>query len=119
MIDVALEPVQPHFARLVVAESRLPRWAPALTAVVSLAAAGLAGLGLGWGPFAVVAGAAALHAVGVPAWSAVVENGRAAVDRLATSLVWVALAVALVPLVSLIRQVVVLGARQIDGEFLT
>ncbi len=119
MIDVALEPVQPHFARLVVAEGRLPRWAPALTAVVSLAAAGLAGLGLGWSPVAVVAGAAALHAVGVPAWSAVVENGRAAVDRLATSLVWVALAVALVPLVSLIRQVVALGAHQIDGEFLT
>ena len=46
-------------------------------------------------------------------------NRRAVVDRIATFLVWGALAIALVPLVSLLQQVVSHGAGQIDGEFLT
>jgi phosphate transport system permease protein len=119
MTDVLFEAMQPQFTRLVVRKARLPRWAPALTAVVALAGASLAGLGLGWSPIAIVVCAAAVHVVVLPAWSRVVENRRAAVDRLATSLVWVALGVALVPLVSLLQQVVALGAREIDGEFLT
>jgi phosphate transport system permease protein len=119
MTDVLFEAMQPQFTRLVVRKARLPRWAPALTAVVALAGASLAGLGLGWSPIAIVVCAVAVHVVVLPAWSRVVENRRAAVDRLATSLVWVALGVALVPLVSLLQQVVALGAREIDGEFLT
>ncbi len=119
MTDVLLEPTQPQFARLVVRKARLPRWAPALTAVVALAAAALTGLSLGWSPVAIVVCAAAVHVVALPAWSRVVENGRAAVDRLATSLVWVSLAVALLPLVSLLQQVVARGAREVDGQFLT
>ncbi|HEX7739930.1 MAG TPA: phosphate ABC transporter, permease protein PstA, partial [Marmoricola sp.] len=46
-------------------------------------------------------------------------NRRAVVDRIATFLVWGALAIALVPLISLLQQVVSHGAGQIDGEFLT
>ena len=46
-----------------------------------------------------------LYVVALPSWSRVVENCRAAKDRLVTTLVWSAFAVALVPLVSLIWKV--------------
>jgi phosphate transport system permease protein len=98
---------------------RLPRWAPALVAAVSAAAAVLLGLTLGWGLVPIVLVAVLLHVVALPVWSRLVENARAATDRLVTSLVWVAVAVALVPLVSLLWKVVQAGAPQIDGRFLT
>jgi phosphate transport system permease protein len=98
---------------------RLPGWAPLLVAAVSAAGAALPALTLGWGPLAWALVAAAGYAVGLPAWSRVVENARAAKDRLVTNLVWSAFAVALVPLVSLVWQVVANGLAVIDTEFLT
>ena len=50
--------------------------------------------------------AAVLFLVVLPLWSLAVENRRAAVDRLMTSLVWTAFGVALLPLVWLIWTVV-------------
>jgi phosphate transport system permease protein len=119
MTDALLETVRAPFGRLVVRKARLPGWAPALTAGAGLLAASVAGLRLDWSPVVIVVCAAAVHLVALPLWSRVVENSRSAVDRLATSVVWVALAVALAPLVSLLQQVVARGAAEIDGEFLT
>ncbi|SDT00888.1 phosphate ABC transporter membrane protein 2, PhoT family [Nocardioides scoriae] len=98
---------------------RLPRWAPLLVAAGALALGALLGLALGWGPVPMVLVAGVAYVVLLPLWSLVVENRRAAVDRLMTSLVWSAFAIALVPLVSLIYTVIVKGAPQVSGTFLT
>ena len=58
--------------------------------------------------------AALLYLVGLPLWSRAVENRRAAIDRLVTSLVWVALVIAFIPLVSLLSTVVRNGASELD-----
>jgi len=98
---------------------RLPRTAPVIAMAVAVAAAALLGLSLGWGiaPIAVVG--AIFYLVGITTWSRVVENARAATDRLVTSLVWTALVVALIPLVSLLYNVVSEGSRSINSKFLT
>ena len=98
---------------------RLPAYAPWLVLVISFAASGLAALILGWGivPFVIVGGLLAV--VGLPAWSAAVENRRAAADRLVTSVIWAAFAVTLVPLVWLLWTVISKGAPAIDGAFLS
>jgi phosphate transport system permease protein len=98
---------------------RLPRWAPLLVAVVSVALAGLLGVTLGWGPVAIVVVAAIVYVIALPAWSRAVESARAATDRLMTTLVWAALAIALVPLVSLLWKVIGKGAPQVNSRFLT
>jgi phosphate transport system permease protein len=98
---------------------RLPRWAPILAGVLSLTAAVLVALLLGWGPVATAIVAGVLFLMVLPGWSRTVEGARAAKDRLVTALVWVALGIALVPLVSMLWKVVALGAPQINGRFLT
>ncbi len=98
---------------------RLPRWAPVLVGVGALALGLILGLALGWGPAGILVVAALAHVVLLPVWSLVVENRRAAVDRLMTSLVWLAFVIALVPLASLIWTVVAKGASQINATFLT
>ena len=98
---------------------RLPRWAPLLVAAVAAAGSGLLALTLGWGLVGWAVVAALGYVVLLPAWSRVVENGRAAKDRLVTTVVWSAFALALVPLVSLLWQVVVNGLAVIDTDFLT
>jgi phosphate transport system permease protein len=100
-------------------KARLPRWAGLLVALVAAAASGLLALTLGWGLVAWAVVAVVIYAVLLPTWSRLVENKRAAKDRLVTTLVWVALAIALIPLVSLVWQVVKLGAPVINGEFMT
>lgn len=97
----------------------LPRWAPALVAVLAAAASGVLALIGDWGPVAWALLAIVLYVVALPVWSRVVESSRAAVNRLVTSLVWVALGIALVPLVSLVWQVVRRGVSVVDTQFLT
>jgi len=102
------------------ARRRMPRWSPALIALVS------AGLGIGVGN---VAGwqsqtqwgliAALLFVVITYAVTSLVEDTRQAKDRLATSVVWVCFAVAVVPLVSLAWTTVNRGAKLVDGYFLS
>ena len=104
---------------LPLAQPRLPRWAPVLVAVLAVAAAGLPAMLLGWSPVGWLLLALALFLVGLPLWALGVENRRSAVDRLMTSLIWTAFALAVVPLVWLIWTVVKLGAPRINGEFLT
>ena len=102
------------------ARRRMPRWSPALIALVS------AGLGIGVGN---VAGwqsrtqwgliAALLFVIITYAVTSLVEDTRQAKDRLATSVVWVCFAVAVVPLVSLAWTTVSRGAELVDGYFLS
>jgi phosphate transport system permease protein len=99
--------------------ARLPRWAPWLVASVAAAGSALVTLTLdwnvvGWGVLAVL-----LHAVALPLWSRAVESTRAATDKLVTTLVWSAFAIALVPLVSLVLKVLVEGLPVVSGQFLT
>ena len=109
-----------HAARAVeLRRPRLPRWAPALVLAVALAAAAVAALALGWGLVAFGTVAGLLYLVALPGWAAVVEHRRSAVDRLMTALVWGALVLAFVPLVSLLWQVVSEGLPVLDARFLT
>ncbi|HEY4268023.1 MAG TPA: phosphate ABC transporter permease PstA, partial [Galbitalea sp.] len=48
-----------------------------------------------------------------------VENARAAKDRLVTSLIWTAVGIAFVPLVSLLYEAISKGGSQINGRFLS
>jgi phosphate transport system permease protein len=104
---------------MVLSQARLPRWAPALVAVVSLALAGLPALLSGWGPVRWVFAAVAVFLVAMPLWSRLVEGRRAAVDRLVTGLIHTAFGLAVTPLVWLLYVVVRNGAPAINGEFLS
>ena len=115
-----LTPTQrPDRATLPLSHPMLPRWAPLLVAVVAAAAAGLLALILGWGMVGGVLVGVLLFLVALPLWSLKVEKARAAKDRFVTALVWVAFAIALLPLGSLVVKVVAEGAPVIDMEFLT
>jgi phosphate transport system permease protein len=117
MTDLATPPqTHPH---LPLRHPRLPSYAPLLAAGIAVAASALLGMTLGWGLAGIAAFAIVLHLVGLTLWSRAVENARAATDRLVTSLVWVSLLIALIPLVSLVSKVVTKGASAIDGRFLT
>jgi phosphate transport system permease protein len=97
----------------------LPRYAPALVLVIAFAASGLLALLLGWGVVAFAIVGALIAVVALPIWSAVVENRRAATDRLVTSVIWAAFAAALVPLVWLIWVVLTKGVPAMSAAFLT
>ncbi|MFI9275005.1 phosphate ABC transporter permease PstA [Kitasatospora sp. NPDC052896] len=100
--------------------ARLPRWAPAGVAVLSIALGCALGAGFGltshlqWGLIS-----ALLYVVIGYGLSAKVEGGRQARDRLATSLVWVAFILAVVPLASLVIYTIQQGAGVVNGNFLT
>lgn len=98
---------------------RLPRLAPVLTATLAIAAALIIGLSLHFNIAGIVVIAALLHLIALPIWSLAVENRRSAVDRLMTGLVWSALAIALIPLASLLWMVVKNGAGQLSSTFFT
>jgi phosphate transport system permease protein len=96
---------------------RLPQWAPLLVMAVTAALGVLAWM-TGINPALSVLVAVIGYLVVMPVWSAAVESRRAAIDRLATGLVWSAFLVALVPLVWLIVTVVKNGASTINMDFL-
>jgi phosphate transport system permease protein len=99
------------------ARGRLPRWAPwavfagalAVVAVLDV----LSGLNIAlYALYTVVLGMIALYAL-----SRAVEGRRKATDRLVTSLVVSAFGLAMVPLVSLVFEVVSRGVERLDAEF--
>ncbi|MET8697256.1 phosphate ABC transporter permease PstA [Kitasatospora sp. NPDC058032] len=100
--------------------NRLPKWAPGAVAAGSI----VLGCGIGlvgdlksklqWGLIAAI-----LFVVISYVLSAQVEGRRQAKDRLATSLVWVAFILAVVPLLSLTVYTIQQGASVVDGNFLT
>ncbi|OEU86618.1 phosphate ABC transporter permease [Streptomyces abyssalis] len=102
------------------ARRRLPRWSPIAVALVS---AGL-GIGIGnaagwqsriqWGLIGALLFVAITYGV-----TALVEDRRQARDKVATSVIWVCFAVAVVPLVSLAWTTISRGAKLLDGYFLS
>lgn len=98
----------------------LPRWAPAGIAVLSIALA--SGIGIvfdlhskvQWGLIAAILFVAITYTA-----SAVIENGRQAKDRVATSVVWVCFVLAVIPLLSLMWTTISRGAKLLDGSFLS
>jgi phosphate transport system permease protein len=109
----------PSGQRRVGATGRLPRWAPpacfavALAAVAGLDAVTSLNVAL-YAVYTVVLGTALLFIA-----SRLVEGPRTAKDRLVTSVVYSAFGLAMVPLVSLVYEVVRRGAERFDGQFFT
>jgi phosphate transport system permease protein len=97
----------------------LPKWAPVLVGVLSVAVGTLLALLLGWGIVAAALLAGLAFLVALPTWSFVVENRRAATDRAMTTLVCAAFVAAVVPLVWLVYLVVTKGVAAISVSFLT
>lgn len=101
-------------------QARLPRWSAPLFALAAAAVGCGIGLVAGlesriqWGLIA-----ALLFLLGTYAIAAGVEGARQAKDRLATSLVWVAFLLAVVPLASLVWETVARGVKVLDGYFLS
>ncbi|MCJ1680716.1 phosphate ABC transporter permease PstA [Streptomyces sp. APSN-46.1] len=102
------------------AHARLPRWAPAAIAVGSVAVATGLGLAAGWhskiqwGMIAALLFVTANYAI-----TSKVEGRRQAKDRVATSVVWVCFALAIVPLASLAWITISKGVKVLDPYFLT
>ncbi|GGS08446.1 phosphate transport system permease protein PstA [Streptomyces humidus] len=98
----------------------LPKWFPWALAAGSLALAAVIGVAGGldskvqWGLIAGI-----LFVLGTYGIAAKVEGSRQAKDRIATSLVWVAFLLAVVPLVSLLWTTVARGVKVLDVYFLT
>ncbi len=104
---------------LALTQPRLPRWAGWLVAALAAAASALVSLTLDWNIAGGAVLAVAIFAVALPVWSRLVENARAAKDRLVTTLVWAAFAIAMVPLFSLMYTVLKNGLGVINAQFLT
>ncbi|MBC2904031.1 phosphate ABC transporter permease PstA [Streptomyces cupreus] len=100
--------------------ARLPKWSPWAIAVGSVAvsiglcvATGIESK-IQWGLIA-----ALLFVFGTYFIAAGVEGKRQAKDRIATSMVWVAFIIAVVPLASLVWETVKRGSKVLDGYFLS
>jgi len=117
--DTPTERRPDRVTHLPLSRPRLPRWAPWLVAGIAAAASSLAAISLGWGWVGWAVLAVLLYAAALPVWSLLVENRRAATDRVVSTFVWVAFALALVPLVSLVSTVVIHGIGVINSQFLT
>ncbi|WNV75089.1 phosphate ABC transporter permease PstA [Geodermatophilus sp. DSM 44513] len=99
------------------AERRLPNWAPwACFAAAAVLAVGVELLG-DFNIALTVVYAVVLGTVAVYVVSRLAEGRRRATDRLVTALVTSAFAIAMVPLVALVWEVVGRGVRRLDGEF--
>jgi phosphate transport system permease protein len=99
---------------------RLPRWTPyaigagsAILAYLLFKAAGL--LGGGW--VLTIVGALLIFLIGTAVTSGAVEGGRAARNRLATTLVYSAFVLALLPLISVVLTLFDKGRTRLDGDF--
>ncbi|WP_299058231.1 phosphate ABC transporter permease PstA [uncultured Nocardioides sp.] len=98
---------------------RLPAAAPYVVGVAALAVGVGVGLILGGGVIAMGVLAAVTFIVGLTVWAWALEGRRGGVDRLATSVVWSAFLVALVPLLSLVWTVLSNGLPALSPEFFT
>ncbi|MFJ8827411.1 phosphate ABC transporter permease PstA [Streptomyces sp. NPDC102467] len=100
--------------------ARLPKWSPWAIALGSVAAGCAIGLIGGltshiqWGLLA-----ALLFVLGTYGLAAKVEGRRQAKDRVATSIVWVAFILAVIPLASLVYETVKRGITVLDPYFLS
>src|SRR5918998_4896926 len=100
--------------------NQLPAWTSGVVLAVSLvAAASLFALTGSLGLIRTLAVALVLYGIVMVTASAVVEGGRKAQDRLATTLVTSAFVLALLPLVSLVISVIGNGSARFDAMFFT
>ena len=101
---------------------RLPKWSPWAIAAGSLGVSFLAvyagGL-LGGGPVLTIVVAALAYMVGLNIAARVVEGKRAARNRVASSLIYSAFTLALLPLLSVAWTLVSKGVDRLDGDFFT
>jgi phosphate transport system permease protein len=110
-------PAPPGTRGLVERHRRLPRLAvPALFGAGTLLGVALSAL-TGFTVVLAVIYAVVLGTLAVYVVSRSVEGSRTALDRLVTSVVTTAFALAMVPLVSLVWTVLSRGLRRLDGEF--
>ena len=119
MTSVETPPDTP-LARVSLTAGKLPRYTPIAMFVLSIAVmAGLLSLlGSFSIPLTVVLGTV-LFAVALLIASGLVEGGRAARDRFATTLMYSAFVLALIPLISLLWTVISAGIKRFDLYFLT
>lgn len=98
---------------------RMPSGAPwmALAGVVLVAVLAVA-LG-GWSVALTAVLAAVVYAIVMYAWTRAVEGRRSATDRFVTTVVTSAFVIAMVPLASLLYEVVSRGAARMDAQFFT
>jgi phosphate transport system permease protein len=110
----------PSLARVSLTAGKLPWYAPLAMWVASVAVVAglLAVLGSFGIPLAVVLGTILFAGV-VLVVARIVEGGRAARDRFATTLMYCAFALALIPLISLLWTVIAAGIERFDPYFLT
>jgi phosphate transport system permease protein len=113
-------PPDSSLRRVSLTAGKLPRFTPIVMFAVSLAVmAGLLSVSGSFSiPLTVVLGTV-LFALALVITSRVVEGGRAAKNRLATTLMYSAFVVALIPLISLLWTVVSAGIERFDLYFLT
>lgn len=100
---------------------RLPKWAPYAIAVVAIAvsyAAIYASGALGGGFTMFVVGSVVIFLIALGVVSRIVEGGRTAKNRLATSLVYGAFALAALPLILVVKTLIANGHGRLDGNFL-
>ncbi len=98
----------------------LPRWAPTAVGVAALGAvAMLFAVTPLYGNAQLVLSTAVVFVLGLTALSALYEGARQAKDRFATTLVYCAFVLALVPLVSVLGYTLVKGLGRLDLDFLT
>jgi len=95
----------------------LPPWAPWAVFAAAAVAAALIGVVTSWNIVLFVIYTVVLGTLGTYVASRVVEGPRKATDRLVTCLVVSAFGIALVPLLSLVYEVVRRGSERFDGEF--
>ena len=119
--DVVTESVDDQFDAITsdIVKPTLPGRAPLIALVASLAVGAGVGVLLGGGIVAAVAIALVVFNVGLPLWSRAVEGSRAATDRAATSLVWTAFVIAIIPLATLVFTVVSKGVGVLSVQFFT
>jgi len=112
-------PTPPSLARVSLTAGKLPRYAPIALWVGSVAVMSglLAVLGSFGIPLAVVLGTV-LFAVALLVVARIVEGGRAARDRFATTLMYSAFMLALIPLISLLWTVISAGIKRFSPYFL-
>ncbi|QCX26442.1 phosphate ABC transporter permease PstA [Nocardioides jishulii] len=116
---VEATPGEPARALNTLVRPQLPRWAPLLVALGAVALGTLVAVVLGRGPVAAALVAAVTFHVVMPVWSNVVEGGRRAKDRVATHVMWTAFVLAMLPLVTLLWQVISNGLPALSAEFFT
>jgi phosphate transport system permease protein len=97
---------------------RLPGWAPLATAVAAVLVGIALGNLLGSGPVMMGVLAVLLFIIGLGVASTIIEGGRSARNRIATTLVYAAFVLALAPLLSVAWTLLSKGTDRLNGYFL-